>query len=49
MLSSSTQRPDSPMIYEAHIGMAQEHGHLGTYREFADMTLPWISSLASIR
>ena len=36
------QRPNSPMIYEAHIGMAQEHGHIGTYREFADTTLDWI-------
>ena len=27
-------------IYEAHVGMAQEHGHVGTYREFADYTLP---------
>ena len=36
------QRPDSPMIYEAHIGMAQEHGHIGSYREFADQTLDWI-------
>ncbi|MBE5738674.1 MAG: 1,4-alpha-glucan-branching enzyme [Clostridiales bacterium] len=30
---------DSLFIYEAHIGMAQEHGHIGTYREFADNTL----------
>ncbi len=36
------QRPDAPMIYEAHIGMAQEHGHIGTYIEFADNILPWI-------
>ena len=36
------QRPDSPMVYEAHIGMAQEHGHVGSYREFADSTLDWI-------
>ena len=36
------QRPDSPMIYEAHIGMAQEHGGIGSYREFADKTLGWI-------
>ena len=36
------RRPDSPMIYEAHIGMAQEHGHIGSYREFADHTLGWI-------
>ena len=27
-------------IYEAHVGMAQEHGHVGSYREFADYTLP---------
>ena len=36
------RRPESPMIYEAHIGMAQEHGHVGSYREFADETLGWI-------
>ena len=36
------RRPDSPMIYEAHIGMAQEHGGIGTYREFADRVLPWV-------
>jgi len=29
-------------IYEAHVGMAQEHGRVGTYREFADYTLPRI-------
>lgn len=33
---------DSLYIYEAHVGMAQEHGHVGTYREFADYTLPYI-------
>ena len=33
---------DSVYIYEAHVGMAQEHGHVGTYREFADYTLPYI-------
>ena len=27
-------------IYEAHVGMAQEEGKVGTYREFADYTLP---------
>ncbi|MCR4935083.1 MAG: alpha amylase C-terminal domain-containing protein [Oscillospiraceae bacterium] len=36
------RRPAAPMIYEAHIGMAQEHGGIGSYREFADQTLPWI-------
>ena len=29
-------------IYEAHVGMAQEEGRIGTYREFADLTLPHI-------
>ena len=33
---------NSVYIYEAHVGMAQEHGHVGTYREFADYTLPYI-------
>ncbi|MBQ8507842.1 MAG: alpha amylase C-terminal domain-containing protein [Clostridia bacterium] len=27
-------------IYEAHVGMAQEEGRVGTYREFADLVLP---------
>ncbi len=30
---------DSLYIYEAHVGMAQEEGRVGTYREFADNTL----------
>ena len=33
------RRPDSPMIYEAHVGMAQEYEGIGTYREFADNIL----------
>ncbi|MBQ5867445.1 MAG: alpha amylase C-terminal domain-containing protein, partial [Oscillospiraceae bacterium] len=33
---------DQLYIYEAHVGMAQEHGRVGTYREFADYTLPRI-------
>lgn len=33
---------DSLFIYEAHVGMAQEHGHVASYREFADHTLPYI-------
>ena len=36
-------RPEKvPFIYECHIGMAQEEGKVGTYREFADYTLPRI-------
>lgn len=34
---------DAPLyIYEAHVGMAQEEPRIGTYREFADLTLPRI-------
>ena len=33
---------DSLYIYEAHVGMAQEEGKIGTYIEFADKTLPWV-------
>ena len=33
---------DSLFIYEAHVGMAQEEGKIGTYREFADLILPRI-------
>ena len=36
-------RPEkTPFIYECHIGMAQEEGKVGSYREFADYTLPRI-------
>ncbi len=33
---------DELYIYEAHVGMAQEEGKIGTYREFADNILPRI-------
>lgn len=33
---------DGLLIYEAHVGMAQEEGKVGSYREFADYTLPHI-------
>ena len=32
----------NPLIYESHIGMSQEKHGVGTFREFADNTLPWI-------
>ena len=32
-------------IYECHIGMAQEEGKLGTYREFTEKVLPRIKKL----
>ena len=37
------KKSGSPRIYEAHIGMAQEKPGVGSYREFADNTLPWIA------
>ena len=33
---------DQLYIYEAHVGMAQEEGRIGTYREFPDITLKHI-------
>jgi len=39
------RRPDAaPIIYEAHVGMAQEHGNVGTYDEFRLYTLPRIAA-----
>ena len=36
------QKSESLLIYEAHVGMAQEKEAIGTYREFADNILPRI-------
>ncbi|MDE7150384.1 MAG: hypothetical protein K2O01_08290, partial [Bacteroidales bacterium] len=36
--------PFSPLIYEAHIGMAQEKEGVGTYREFTENVLPRIQA-----
>ena len=35
---------DPILIYEAHVGMAQEKEGIGTYREFADRVLPRIAA-----
>ncbi|MBQ7936225.1 MAG: alpha amylase C-terminal domain-containing protein [Clostridia bacterium] len=35
----------TPFIYECHIGMAQEKGAIGSYREFTDHILPRIKEL----
>ncbi len=32
----------APLVYEAHVGMAQEEGRVGSYREFQDRILPRI-------
>ncbi len=38
------RREEIPFIYECHVGMAQEEGRVGTYREFADGILPRIKA-----
>ena len=39
------QAPAAPLIYEAHVGMAQDKEGIGTYLEFADNILPRIQKL----
>lgn len=39
---SSKSSLDQPLIYECHVGMAQEKLGVGTYREFEELTLPRI-------
>ncbi len=39
------KKPEAPLIYEAHVGMAQDKEGIGTYREFADNILPRIQQL----
>jgi len=34
----------APLIYEAHVGMAQEEGKVGSYAEFRDLTLPRVKA-----
>jgi len=35
----------TPLIYECHIGMAQEEGKVGTYNEFRENVLPRVKAL----
>ncbi len=37
-------RSRPPLVYEAHVGMAQEEGKVGSYAEFRDLTLPRIKA-----
>ena len=41
---SSLVSGQSPLIYEAHVGMAQEEGKVGSYAEFRDKILPRIKA-----
>ena len=34
------RKSEPPLIYEAHVGMAQEEGKVGSYREFEEHVLP---------
>ena len=36
--------PSVPLVYEAHVGMAQEEEKVGSYAEFRDLTLPRIAA-----
>jgi 1,4-alpha-glucan branching enzyme len=36
---------EAPLIYECHVGMAQEAERVGTYREFAEHVLPRVAAL----
>jgi 1,4-alpha-glucan branching enzyme len=42
--SRSEEKSISPVIYEAHIGMATEEHKTGTYREFTENILPGIAA-----
>ena len=39
---ASPPRPDSPLIYESHVGMAQEEAKVGSFDEYREKTLPRI-------
>ena len=43
--SQSPKRPENPLIYECHIGMAQDKEAVGSYVEFRDLILPRIKNL----
>ncbi len=38
------RRNEAVLIYEAHIGMAQEEAKVGTYKEFCDIIIPRIAA-----
>ena len=42
--SAPASRPETPLIYEAHVGMASEEGKVATYAEFRDCMLPRIKA-----
>lgn len=42
--SSVVNRQSSILVYEAHVGMAQEEGKVGSYREFTERIIPRIAN-----
>ena len=42
---SAKKAKEQPVVYEAHVGMAQEHEGVGTFREFRENVLPRIKAL----
>lgn len=44
--SKRPQRPRSLRVYEAHVGMAQEEGKIGSFTEFRENVLPRIVDLS---
>ena len=40
--ASPAGRIEAPIVYESHVGMAQEHGGIGSYDEFRRLVLPRI-------
>lgn len=39
------KQPESPLIYEAHIGMSGEHEEVSTYNHFREKVLPYIADM----
>ena len=36
-------RDEAPLIYEAHVGMAQDKEDIGSFQEFSENIVPWIA------
>ncbi len=41
---ATPEPPEAPLIYEAHVGMAQEEAKVGSFAEFRSLTLPRIAA-----
>ncbi|MCC6932235.1 MAG: alpha amylase C-terminal domain-containing protein [Deltaproteobacteria bacterium] len=43
-MAKFTPRAEAPLIYEAHVGMAQEEGRVSSYKDFTKYTIPRIAA-----